>query len=245
MAAKWRRIKTKTEKVNNWTKAEVFIQVGILFVAGLAFVFAWDASKTANELNSKLYDYPLRIIPYPYQAFVFGNYTTGSTNQTVTIGSLNATLIVSSPHIIRVSIEDMTFLKINDWLKGIQVAENGSVVPIPDEEYYTPFDTTKFDEWIVTFATNSPTRTSYFVPTQDNNFTYYTNQQGINTFKVSLPIMLIFYLNSKRIIPTAAQNVATITMGEVTVHAKAFDMQTEETTPVDFSTVLFAQVTIK
>jgi hypothetical protein len=33
-------------------------------------------------------------------------------------------------------------------------------------------------------------------------------------------------------------------MGEVTVHAKAFDMQTEETTPIEFSTILYGEVTI-
>ena len=139
----------------------------------------------------------------------------------------------------------MTLTKINDWIQGIKIAEDGSVIPFPDEEYYTPFDTTKFDEWEVYFATNSHTRASYFFVTQDNNFTYYTNQQGINTFTISLPISLTFYLNPEKTFPITAQNVYSINMGEVTVHAKAFDMQTEETTPIDFSTILYAEVTIK
>jgi len=158
-----------TEKASLLTILEVLIEIGILVVAIFAFYFAWDASKTANDLNRKLYDYSSRVIPYPYYAFVFGTYANGSTMPTITSGFLNATLIVSSPHIIRVTIEDMTFKKINEWISGIKVAENGSVVPIPAEEYYTPFDTTKFDEWEVFFATNSPARASFF-PTYDNNF---------------------------------------------------------------------------
>ncbi len=245
MFRKWR----PKENISNWTKLEVFVQIGILVVAFFAFYFAWDASKTANEIESrnldlqkKLYDYPIRVIPYPYLAWLEGHYIEGSTFPAIASGFLNATFIVNSPDIIKLTVENMSFSKITDYVATFEINEKGQVINSPN--ILSEFDHTKFGEWDIIFETNS--NRNYPYPNHYNNFTYYTNSEGINTIFVSLPIDVTFFLNPDYSFDRInAQNKTTVDLGTVTVFASAYDMQSEKlTSNLNFTTSLFAEMTI-
>ncbi len=237
----------------NCERIEAIASVGILVFAILATFFAWDASKVANDINNrslslqqKLYDYPVKVYPSTYFAMIEGFYQEGSTLPASAHGFLNATLLVNTPDIVRVTIENMSFQNIKDVGQSAyyKVASNGSLITVPI--FSETFNAEKFDEWKIVFATNNHLLRAYPYPSKYNNFTYYTNSIGISTINVSLPIESTFYFNPKYTFEVDSQNRDLVELGRVTVYGNAYDMQTErQMNPINFTAQLFANMRIQ
>jgi hypothetical protein len=237
------------DKTSNWTKAATVIQALVLIFAVVATFLSYesankanDLTKTANDLTkqsldilSKQSNYTLQVFPYPIYAIILGDYENGSSEPVLANGFLNTTFIIISPDVIRLTIETMSLRQINE-------AENGSVMP--DPTMLSNFDQAKFDQWSINFSTDSNLRHSAF-PSLDNNFTYYTSHAGISSIAISLPINGTFYLNPHHSFELyTTDNETLVQLGNVTVNAQAFDVQTEQMTPETFSTILYTQVKI-
>lgn len=231
------------EKKSKLDWAAIIIQIIILGFATIAAIFSYFAANTANNLTKrsleileKQSNYPLQVIPYPIYAIILGDYENGSSEPVLANGFLNTTFIIISPDVVRLTIENMNIIKIND--------ENSSVVPNFDPPVLQNFDQAKFDQWSINFSTNSNLRYSTF-PSPDNNFTYYTSHEGISSIAVSLPIKASFYLNPNHAFKLSTDNNETVVqLGTVTVTSRVFNVQTKQITPVTFSTILYAQVKI-
>jgi hypothetical protein len=230
------------EKEGKWKKAGVIIQTGILIIAAFALYYSWDANNSANNISQQSLDilgkqsnYPLKVFEYPIYAIILGDYKNGSSEPVLAYGFLNTTFIIVSPNVVRLTIENMSIKKINELTSS----------EIPQIDIKTQdFDQTKFDQWVMNYSTNSELRLST-LPSYDNNFTYYTSHEGISSIAVSIPINGTFYLNPHHAFEIAtSSNETVVVLGKVAVTAQVFNVQTNETTPVTFQTIYYAQVRI-
>lgn len=232
--------KPKKRKLTTNQIVTIILSTALLLVTAIS---GWQTYTLSNEntnlqkanfgLQNKQTNYPIQAFEYPIEASVEGGYVNRSTYATVSSGFLNATVIISTPDIARLIIE------------------NCILTPIYSGKSLTTgfgyLDLSKIGDWSADFGTDSNTRSQWY---NYNNFTYYTNQEGINTISVSIPIDVTFYMNpsydfpSGTILPTWQ-----VPLGNMTVTANITDMQTNNQItnnqiPISFSTELYAYVTI-
>ncbi len=245
------------KKITRWEKFATFIQLGILVFAIVAVILSYDASnraiETANRANDlteqsldiiiRQSNYSIQVIPYPIFAWIEGSYINGSTRPVIANGFLNSTLIVISPHVVRITIENMSIQTIDKLVTDYKILENDTIVN--DPTILPEFDKTKFDAWLFAFDPNSELRSLPYA-IAENNYTYYTSREGINTINISLHISASFYLNPQHNFVSNYQNFTIVDLGIVTVNARIFDMQTQEPpTSTSFQTNLLVYVKIQ
>lgn len=237
-----------TDKISKWDKAETIIQIFILIFAIVALHFSIGAADRANnltqqtlEIQDKLENYPMKAFHSSSFAMAYGSYVNGSTQPVIAEGFLDATIIIISPHVIKLTIENVEVQPISKLVSDFTFNSTGVLI---DTTLLPEFDYEKFNQWSFYFETENPMR-RYPYPSYQNNFTYYT-RPGVNYVNVSVPFSASFYLNPQHSFETVAQNITPIDLGIITVYVKTTDMQTEEMTPVpmNFTTSIGVQVKI-
>jgi hypothetical protein len=90
-----------------------------LIFAIIALCFSIGAADRANNLTQQTLEIQDKISNYPTKAFhsssfamAYNSYVNGSTKPVLADGFLNATIIIISPHVIKLSIESVNVTKV-------------------------------------------------------------------------------------------------------------------------------------
>ncbi len=219
-------IKVKKKKHILTLNQVVTIILSIVLVGSTSYL-GWQNNNLQNQnakLLNKQTNYPIQVFEYPIVATVEGGYANHTNIITNGYGFLNTTFIISTPDITRLIIENCNF-EANPYAK-----------------YYPFLDHSKINNWTESFDTDTFMRNQLVNNLPDfNNFTYYTTQAGINTFSVSIPIEIDFYMNPSY---NFQININPFPLGNITVTANLTDMQTINATIVSFQAQVWASVTI-